>query len=454
MAITREYVRSELPNQIRDGHCLLDENIYTALYAFAISDGREDGENDLTEAVKEAFLDVGHPEEYDKYLNWVSRQQLAQYESSRSIAKNVQQDRYPVTTENGIIKPGQNKSAFIPIVPLSASVLDGMDIKPVQWIVKDLLPVGLSMLSSPPKYYKSFLALDLCASVCTGNSFLGFKTEKHGCLYFDLESTPRRPRDRLNLIMGDVPKPDNLHFITADMRPGRIGKGFIEQLEYQVCNLEDIALVVIDVYQKIRSPGSRGQSIYDKDYADSDQLKAIADKYEICILLIHHNRKMKDGADVFNEMSGSTGVLGSLDNAWVISKSSRNDDDAVLYTTGRDVESRELCIRFNKDRFKWQYEGTPEDIESTRREGEYLSSGIPKAIRQAVENEDGYWIGSAKQLAEYARENSIVIHESYSGIGKFFDEHVREFWNIDRIDCERLSRNNKGQPWRFTKSVD
>ena len=55
---------------------------------------------------------------------------------------------------------------------------------------------------------------------------------------------------------------------------------------------------------------------------------------------------------------------------------------------------------------------------------------------------------------EYARENSIVIHESYSGIGKFFDEHVREFWNIDRIDCERLSRNNKGQPWRFTKSIE
>lgn len=451
MTITRDYLQNVLPDLIKNGHYELNDDIYKAMNGVSISDGNESGYCDALEPIMDALIQIGHPEEFEKYLSWVNEQQIKRMNSTKEVIGNALRNDIRPVAGNSAIKPISGTAAFIPIQPICASDLDSMELKPIQWVVKDLLTTGLTMLSAPPKYYKSFMALSLCTSVCTGSDFLGFHTEKHACLYFDLESTPRRPRNRLNLMLGGSPKPDNLHFVTSDMKPGRIGKGFIEQLEYQIQNIPDLLLVVIDVFVKVRSPAVRGQSVYDKDYEDSAQLKEIADRYDVCILLIHHNRKMKDSADVFNEMSGSSGILGSLDCAWVISKDTRYSDDAKLYTTGRDIDSKELCIKFNKDTFLWEYQGTPETIENTKRGLDYLSSSITEAVKRAVDNESGSWTGSASQLLELAEENGITIKERPSEVGKFFGDHITDFYTFDKIDCERLPRQNRIQPWRFSK---
>lgn len=107
--------------------------------------------------------------------------------------------------------------------------------EPIDWLVDKILPVGLSILGAPSKYYKSYMALGLCVAICQGAKFLGFDCTKHDCLYFDLESTKRRPKNRLDQIVGTgTKKPDNLHIITGDQSPGRIGEGFEEQVEYQL----------------------------------------------------------------------------------------------------------------------------------------------------------------------------------------------------------------------------
>lgn len=110
-----------------------------------------------------------------------------------------------------------------------------MEIPPIEWIVKGILPTGLSMIGAPSKYYKSYMALGLCVAICKGGKFLNFDCEKHGCLYLDLESTKRRPKNRLDQIVGNTgEKPDNLYIITGVDDPGRIGEGFEEQIEYQL----------------------------------------------------------------------------------------------------------------------------------------------------------------------------------------------------------------------------
>ena len=40
-----------------------------------------------------------------------------------------------------------------------------MDIPPIEWIVDKILPVGLSMIGAPSKYYKSYMALVLLVSL-------------------------------------------------------------------------------------------------------------------------------------------------------------------------------------------------------------------------------------------------------------------------------------------------
>ena len=146
----------------------------------------------------------------------------------REIAE-LRQQQAPVICDNGKARP--MKREFQPIQAVTAAELDKMELPPVEWLVDNILTVGLAALGAPPKSYKSFMALDLCTAICTGTTFLGFKTHQHACLYFDLESTKGRPKNRLNLILGkDTPKPDNLYIITGDDEPGRIGDGFETQV--------------------------------------------------------------------------------------------------------------------------------------------------------------------------------------------------------------------------------
>lgn len=111
---------------------------------------------------------------------------------------------------------------------------------------------------------------------------------------------------------------------------------------------------------------------------------SIKDKHDVGVMLIHHTRKMKDPSDVFNELSGSTGMLGAQDCAWLISKKDRFDDEATLHITGRDLESRNLKVRFIKELFQWQYIGTEEDIENQRFQAEYDQSPLIETIKKLV----------------------------------------------------------------------
>lgn len=57
---------------------------------------------------------------------------------------------------------------FKPIESITAAELDALEIQPIDWLVKDILPVGLSILGAPSKYYKSYMALGLCVAICQG----------------------------------------------------------------------------------------------------------------------------------------------------------------------------------------------------------------------------------------------------------------------------------------------
>ena len=233
-------------------------------------------------------------------------------------------------------------------VAVSASELKKMEIPQIVWIVDRLLPVGVSMIGAPSKYFKSYMALGLCLAVCTGEKFLSFQCNKYACLYLDLESTKRRPKSRLKQIIPNGDWPENFYILTAEDEVSKINEGFTEQIEHQLNQHPDIKLIIVDVFQMIRQPAKRNQSGYDRDYDDFKVLKRIADSHEIALLLIHHTRKMKDPGDVFNELSGSVGVMGALDCAWIITKEDRYSDEGTLNVTGRDMESQKLKIRFNK----------------------------------------------------------------------------------------------------------
>ena len=86
--------------------------------------------------------------------------------------------------DKGVSRPVKQ---FKPIRAVTAAELAKMDIPPIEWLVNEILPVGLLMIGAPSKYYKSYMALGLCIAICNGAKFLSFNSSKHSCLYLDLE---------------------------------------------------------------------------------------------------------------------------------------------------------------------------------------------------------------------------------------------------------------------------
>lgn len=333
---------------------------------------------------------------------------------------------------------------------ITAAELDKKDIPPIEWLVPGILPVGLMMIGAPSKYYKSYMALDLCIAICTGGKFLGYDCNKYDCLYLDLESTERRPKSRLNQILGkDTQKPENLYIITSKDDIGVIGDGFEQQIEDQIKQHPNIKLIVVDIFQMIRPPAKKNQSGYDRDYDDFKVLKRIADKHSICIALIHHTRKMKDPSDVFNELSGSVGVMGALDCAFVIAKDNRYNSEGTLHITGRDMDSMQLKIKFDKKSFRWKCLGTEEDVENQRQFFEYDQSPITETIRKLVKQGNGHWEGSASDIKEASKYLSWEIYDDVRKVGAFINKHESFLMGVDGLEYRYDTRERGKRKYIF-----
>ena len=82
-------------------------------------------------------------------------------------------------------------------------------------------------------------------------------------------------------------------------------------------------------------------------------MKQLADKRHIAILLIHHLRKLHDD-DPMNMISGSMGLSGAADSAFVLQKHSRLANVASLHCTGRDIPDRTLKLEFGEEDHVWK----------------------------------------------------------------------------------------------------
>ena len=66
-----------------------------------------------------------------------------------------------------------------------------------EFIVDEILPVGLHIFCGAPKVGKSWLMLDLCIKVSKGEEIWNLKTNKCDVLYLALEDTHQRLQKRL-----------------------------------------------------------------------------------------------------------------------------------------------------------------------------------------------------------------------------------------------------------------
>jgi len=227
---------------------------------------------------------------------------------------------------------------------VSASDLADMDLPAPTWMVPGLIPTGATILAGKPKCGKSWMALALGVAVASGGTFIGkYPCERRGVLYFALEDTRRRLKDRLAKMLHGERPPDGLLLATDAPRM----PGLIADIERTLDARPGVGLVIVDTLQKVRAPTARGANVYEEDYAAVGDLKRLADSRGIAVAIVHHVRKA--GADdVFETVSGSHGITGAAD-AMLVLKRNRAEADGELRGTGRDIEDHNLPVRFNPD---------------------------------------------------------------------------------------------------------
>lgn len=206
--------------------------------------------------------------------------------------------------------------------------------------VPGLLYTGLCLLAGNPKSRKSWLALDLSVAIATGSEFLGRVCPQGRVLYCDIEygSSARRAQKRVRELLAeygygdDDPWPERLGW---KWRVPRLDEGLGGMLEAYLDRYPDTRLIVIDPLQQVRAPG-RDEGTYGADYRLGGALAEIAVRRQVCILAIHHLRKMS-ADDPLHEVSGTTGLTGSVDGIW-LHRANSSKTGASLFITGRDIE--------------------------------------------------------------------------------------------------------------------
>lgn len=255
-------------------------------------------------------------------------------------------------------------------------------------IIDHFLYPGTYLFVGAPKVGKSFMMAQIAYHVSSGTPMWNYSVRKGTVLYLALEDDYRRLQERLYRMFGTETTPD-LFFSVASKS---LNEGLLDQLDTFLNEHPETSVVIIDTLQKVREAEGDTYS-YARDYDIIAGLKAFADRTGICLILVHHTRKQKSD-DNFDRISGTNGLLGAADGAFIMYKSKRSDGDATIEVSGRDQPDKKFMLTRNKETLCWELSG--------EKSPEYTDPPEPvlEAIGNFINVENPTWEGTATELIE------------------------------------------------------
>lgn len=255
-------------------------------------------------------------------------------------------------------------------------------------VIEGLLYQGTYLFVGSPKIGKSFFMAQLAYHVSTGTPLWDYPVKKGTVLYLALEDDYRRLQERMYRMFG-TDSTENLYFFVSS-KP--LGNGLTDQLSGFIREHPDTMLVIIDTLQKIREVDSDSYS-YAKDYEIINQLKQFSDSWGICLLLVHHTRKQKS-SDNFDMISGTNGLLGCADGAFMLYKETRTSNKATLEISGRDQQDQKIHLIRDEEKLCWNFEKAETELWKEPPEP------LLECIANLVTEENPTWQGTATELIE------------------------------------------------------
>lgn len=405
-----------------------EEALFSRLTWWLVNQGLPADQNEKYDLVRQRASELKLWSGLDLKMERWKNKVLAEYDQMGEEAFSAQIGRDYAEYYNGHTEEQDNGQA---LKAATAAEISEMLIPPIRYIVDELVPMGLGVLVAKPKIGKSWMILDLCLSVADGTPFLDFPTHQHGTLYLALEDGPGRMQRRIRKLLEGRKAPANMY---AMFDAPRMDEGLLTALGNYLDEHPDIHLVCIDTLSKIKPKAKPFENAYDADYGYMGDLKKFADSRGICLLIVHHTRKGKNQDDSFDNINGSTGIMGASDFTIVLDKQTRMDEDASFILTGRDVEQQERVIRFDASRCRWMMQGTSAEVATQRRIAEYEENPIVKTLRELLLQGDGTWTGNAQKLMELGQHYTHTdLAPSSQALAKAVAELEPMLWERDAI---------------------
>jgi predicted transcriptional regulator len=325
---------------------------------------------------------------------------------------------------------------------LSMEALKTMTFNPIKYVVPGIIVEGLTLLAGKPKIGKSWLLLHAGVAVARAGFTLGdIHCIEGDVLYCALEDNLRRLQSRMTKLFGIVQDwPEHMHVCCELPRLSQGGLAFIRDWIEEAPHPR---LVIIDTLAMVRPPSKgKDQTQYDADYTAVLELRAMAAKYGIAIVLVHHLRKA-DADDAFDTISGTLGLSGAVDTVLVLKRD--GSGNIVLHGRGRDLVEIEKAITFDQDSCLWTIAG---DADAVRRSSERQT--VLQAIAEAGEPVGPQDIADAtgmraqnvrfllrKLLAERAIEKALwqVSIGTQNDQGRISVSTVSDHLNINHSHC-------------------
>ena len=301
-------------------------------------------------------------------------------------------------------------------------------------IIDHFLYPGTYLFVGAPKVGKSFMMAQIAYHVSSGTPMWDYSVRKGTVLYLALEDDYRRLQERLYRMFGTKTTPD-LFFSVASKS---LNEGLLDQLGTFMNDHPETSLVIIDTLQKVREAEGDTYS-YARDYDIIAGLKDFADRTGICLILVHHTRKQKSD-DSFDRISGTNGLLGAADGAFIMYKNKRSDGDATIEVSGRDQPDKKFMLSRNKETLCWELCG--------EKSSEYTESPEPvlEAIGSFINADNPTWEGTATELIEKLeldiKPNALSLKLNVNA-GKLYNLYFVQYSN---------SRTHKGR--RITLCYD
>ena len=285
-------------------------------------------------------------------------------------------------------------------------------------VIDGLLYSGTYLFAGAPKVGKSFFMAQLAYHISTGQKLWDYDVHQGTVLYLALEDDYQRIQGRMFRMFG-VEGSDHLYF---GVYAKQLGAGLDEQLEKFIREHPDTRLIIIDTLQKIREVSTDAYS-YANDYDIVGRMKQFADKHGVCLLLVHHTRKQQAG-DKFEMISGTTGLLGCADGAFILQKEKRTDLSATLDIVGRDQPDQRLHLIRDMEKLIWQLDHSETELWKGP-----LDPLLDK-IAAVLTEENPVWNGSATELVSLLGEDiqpNILTRRLNVKAGELLHEYQIEY---------------------------